>query len=484
MKIRTAIFGVYVAASALGFAVLMAFILKEVRPRYVESMRRTLGDTAALLAVLAEADLERRADATLADAWRGNLGALERASGALRVYVTDTRGVVVFDSAGGADVGRDYTRRPEMALYFKNKYETADNVDLVNGELRVTAAVRREGTTVGWVGVARSLNSVTEAILRARLRLIAGGLAVAALMTAAGWWIATKLTGSLERLTAYAVAVRDGKEAKPPVSRASEVAALAKAFEEMRLALEGKAYVERYTQALAHEVKAPLSAIRGAAELLQEELPAEERARFLVHLRTESGRIEQIVERMLRLAALEARRGLEEAEWVEPVAVAREAVDALRPVWVARGVEVRVVEAGAGTGGGRDVGMGEEGEGAELRVKGEVFLLVQAVVNLVQNAVEFSPAGGVVTVSVERGDVEGRSWARVVVDDAGPGVPAFARERIFERFYSLPRPEGGRKSTGLGLSFVREIAALHGGTVTVENRAGGGTRAVLGLPAV
>ena len=146
MKIRTAIFGVYVAASALGFAVLMAFILKEVRPRYVESMRRTLGDTAALLAVLAEADLERRADATLADAWRGNLGALERASGALRVYVTDTRGVVVFDSAGGADVGRDYTRRPEMALYFKNKYETADNVDLVNGELRVTAAVRREGT--------------------------------------------------------------------------------------------------------------------------------------------------------------------------------------------------------------------------------------------------------------------------------------------------------------------------------------------------
>ena len=302
MKIRTAIFGVYVAASALGFAVLMAFILKEVRPRYVESMRRTLGDTAALLAVLAEADLERRADATLADAWRGNLGALERASGALRVYVTDTRGVVVFDSAGGADVGRDYTRRPEMALYFKNKYETADNVDLVNGELRVTAAVRREGTTVGWVGVARSLNSVTEAILRARLRLIAGGLAVAALMTAAGWWIATKLTGSLERLTAYAVAVRDGKEAKPPVSRASEVAALAKAFEEMRVALEGKAYVERYTQALAHEVKAPLSAIRGAAELLQEELPAEERARFLVHLRTESGRIEQIVERMLRLA--------------------------------------------------------------------------------------------------------------------------------------------------------------------------------------
>jgi two-component system, OmpR family, sensor histidine kinase CreC len=388
---------------------------------------------------------------------------LERASGGLRVYVTDTRGIVAFDSAGGVDVGRDYTRRPEIAAYFRDNYDARDNVDLVDGELRVTAPVTRNGETVGLVGVARPLRTVTEAILRARLRLVAGGLVVAALMTAAGWWIASKLTHSLERLTAYAVAVRDGKEARPPASRASEVAALAKAFEEMRVALEGKAYVERYTQALAHEVKAPLSAIRGAAELLQEELPAEERAKFLANLRTESARVEQIVERMLRLAALEARRGLEAAACVSAGDVAKEAVEALRPVWTARGIDVRltVVE-------------------ADARVRGEVFLLVQAVVNLVQNAVEFSMADGVVDVTVECGE----GCVRVVVDDEGPGVPAFALDRIFERFYSLPRPNGGRKSTGLGLSFVREIAGLHAGRVEVVNRMEGGTRAVLILPVV
>lgn len=474
MKIRTAIFGVYVLASALGFAVLMAFILKEVRPRYVESMRRTLADTAALLAVMAEADLERRPDATLADAWRGNLGALERASGALRVYVTDARGIVAFDSAGGADVGKDYTRRPEVAAYFKNNYseEDVDNVDLVNGELRVTAPVRRAGEVVGLVGVARPLSSMTEAILRARLRLIAGALAVAAIMVAAGWWIAAKLTGSLERLTAYAEAVRDGKEARPPESRASEVAALARAFEEMRVALEGKAYVERYTQALAHEVKAPLSAIRGAAELLQEELPAEERARFLENLRTESARMQRIVERMLRLAALEARRGLEGVERVAMTAVVKEAAEAMRAVAAAREIAVRVEGDASGA------------EGA--RVRGEVFLLVQAVVNLVQNAVGFSPAGGadvVVRVEREAGEPGAKDWwVCVVVEDGGPGVPDFAKERIFERFYSLPRPDGGRKSTGLGLSFVREIAALHGGSVEVTNRAEGGARAVLRVP--
>jgi two-component system sensor histidine kinase CreC len=461
VKIRTAIFGVYVAASAMGFAVLMAFILKEVRPRYVESMRSTLNDTAALLAVMLEADLDGKPEANLAEAWRGNLGALERASGALRVYVTDTRGIVAFDSAGGADVGRDYTRRPEIEEYFKSRYGAPDNVDLVNGELRVTAPVRRSGSLVGLVGVARPLNSVTEAILHARLRLVAGSLVVAVLMTAAGWWIAAKLTRSMERLTAYAVAVRDGKEARPPESRASEVAALGRAFEEMRVALEGKAYVERYTQALAHEVKAPLSAIRGAVELLQEELPAEERVRFLAHLRTESGRMEQIVERMLKLAALEARRGLEGAECVEMGGVAREAVEALRAVWVAKGIDVRLTV-----------------ENGDLRVTGEAFLLVQAVVNLVQNAVEFSPQGGAVEVEV-RAEA---GFVSVVVMDEGPGVPEFARERIFERFYSLPRPEGGRKSTGLGLSFVHEIAALHGGSIEVGNRKEGGTRAVLRLP--
>ena len=437
MKIRTAIFGVYVAASAAGFAVLMAFILKEVRPRYVESMRGTLGDTATLLAVMMEGDLARQPDADLAKVWKENGSALEKASGALRVYVTDARGSVVFG--------------------------TAKNPDASVAEVRVTAPVKAGAEVVGFVGVARPLSTVTEAIWHARVRLMAGGVAVALFMMAAGWWIASKLTHSLERLTEYALAVRDGKAARPPESRASEVAALAKAFEEMRVALEGKAYVEHYTQALAHELKAPLSAIRGAAELLQESMPAEERAKFLAHLRVESARIQQIVDRMLELAALEVRRGLEGAELLSASECAREVVEALRSAWQTRGLSVRIETV-------KDV--------EAVQVRGEKFLVVQALTNLVQNAVEFSPDGGVIVVRVES---EGKR-VRWVIEDDGPGVPEFARERIFERFYSLPRPASGRKSTGLGLSFVREIALLHGGEVTVENRAEGGARAVLVLP--
>jgi two-component system sensor histidine kinase CreC len=69
----------------------------------------------------------------------------------------------------------------------------------------------------------------------------------------------------------------------------------------------------------------------------------------------------------------------------------------------------------------------------------------------------------------------------VQVEDQGPGVPDFAVERIFERFYSLPRPDGGR-SSGMGLSFVREVASLHGGTASLRNREQGGALAELRLP--
>ena len=110
---------------------------------------------------------------------------------------------------------------------------------------------------------------------------------------------------------------------------------------------------------------------------------------------------------------------------------------------------------------------------------GEKVLLREALVNLLQNALDFSPAGGRVVLRV------GGGLGRVefAVEDAGTGVPEYALPRVFARFYSLPRPDGGRKSTGLGLSLVREIAHLHGGEAALANRPGGGARAEFWVPA-
>lgn len=107
-------------------------------------------------------------------------------------------------------------------------------------------------------------------------------------------------------------------------------------------------------------------------------------------------------------------------------------------------------------------------------VRGDPVLLRQALANLVQNAIEFAPRGSAIAV-----EVAGGGPATVAIADRGPGIPDFARDKVFDRFYSLPRPDTGRKSTGLGLTFVREVAQLHRGEVALVPRPGGGAVATL-----
>jgi two-component system sensor histidine kinase CreC len=115
---------------------------------------------------------------------------------------------------------------------------------------------------------------------------------------------------------------------------------------------------------------------------------------------------------------------------------------------------------------------------AEASVDGDALLLQRAVGNLLDNALDFSPDGGTVDVTLTGGS---RSLD-ISVRDHGPGIPDYADDKVFEKFYSLARPHNQRKSTGLGLPFVREIAELHGGRVTLRNAEGGGAVAVLSLP--
>ncbi|HTJ77385.1 MAG TPA: ATP-binding protein [Rariglobus sp.] len=444
MKIRTAIFVVYVAASAVGFAVLMRFILAEVRPRYVAAVRLNMQDTARLLA----SALAGRTPAQAAQALGGPAG--------FRRRVLGPEGRALFDShEAEAPTPAAYDARTR-SLGARLLDEEPDRDDL---DIAVTAPVQLAGGIGAQLVLSRSFRSVDAVIWAERRKLAAVAMLIAAVMVVAGWWIAAKLTDSLERLTAYAQSVRDGRPVRPPPSRAVEIAALTQAFEEMRETLEGRKHAERYTQALAHEVKAPLAAIRGAAELLDESMPADERRKFLANIRTESARIHQIIERLLELSSLEARKALQQTAPVEVTELLHEAAAVLAPAGAAVGVTLRV-------------------EGVAATIRGERVLLREALVNLLQNAQEFSAAGGEVRLRAEAAG--GR--VTITVDDDGPGVPDFALPRVFERFYSLPRPGGTRKSTGLGLALVREIAHLHGGDVTLANRREGGARATLWVP--
>ena len=110
-------------------------------------------------------------------------------------------------------------------------------------------------------------------------------------------------------------------------------------------------------------------------------------------------------------------------------------------------------------------------------IHGDPFLIRQAIDNLYRNALDFSPPGGTILVKVRA--LEGCTF--IEISDQGPGIPDYVGERVFERFFSLPRPETGQKSTGLGLNFAREVAELHNGSLVLENREPG-IRARLSLP--
>ncbi|NLA66635.1 MAG: two-component system sensor histidine kinase CreC, partial [Gammaproteobacteria bacterium] len=106
-------------------------------------------------------------------------------------------------------------------------------------------------------------------------------------------------------------------------------------------------------------------------------------------------------------------------------------------------------------------------------------LLRQALENLVDNAIAHSPPRGTVAMALR---ALGDGVVLEVVDD-GAGIPDYALDQVFERFYSLPRPGGGGRSSGIGLTFVAEVAQLHGGRAWLRNRDGGGAVAGIGLPA-
>lgn len=473
LRLRLALF--LVSVFCLGEWLIVRTALNEVKPRYLESMEESLVDASRLLAALLETQL--RAGTPDPEPLRSALASVRRHEFVaqvyslrktqldLRVYATDAIGRVVFDSDGGRDEGADYSAWLDVKRTLAGAYGAratqaipGDNESLV---IYIAAPIRHGERIVGVLSLGKPTRSINTLVAAAQRRVLLGacigGLGLlAALLVAANWVIAP-----LERLTAYARAVRDGRPAPLPPLPGRTLQELGTAFAEMRESLEGKKHVERTTQALAHGIKAPLAAVRGAAELLGEEMPAEERRRFLDNLRAESVRIEQIVERLLQLSALEARSTLLSPERLEAAALCAEVADGFRSAGRAAGVELVVAAESAGV------------------VRGERALLREALSNLVQNAVEFSPRGGRVTLGarLECGRVE---W---VVEDQGPGVPDYALARVFERFYSLERPATGRKSTGLGLALVREIAHLHGGEAEVVNRSAGGARAVLRLPA-
>jgi two-component system sensor histidine kinase CreC len=382
----------------------------------------------------------------------------------MRVYITDREGILLFDSRHIDPPGTDYSKWRDVALTLAGQYGArATQVDAKVSDssvLYVAAPIQVKGEIAGVLTVAKPSSAINAFIRDARPRIFKVGLLSLAAAVFLSLLVSAWIARPIKRLIRYADDIRQGRRVMLPALGRTEVGELGAAFERMREALEGKKYAEQYVQKLTHEIKSPLSAIRGAAELLKEDMPAAQRQRFLTNIRQETGRIQNLIDRMLALSAIEGMKNLQRIESLSAAALIRKVVEEKKVVLDQKKITVHI-----------------RGEDA-VKVRGDHFLLHQALSNLLQNAVDFSLQGSEIDIETDHNG----KYLYFSVSDSGPGVPDYAREKVFDKFFSLQRPDGGRKSTGLGLNFVREVALLHAGDIRLENRATAGTRAVLSLP--
>ncbi|TCW79601.1 two-component system sensor histidine kinase CreC [Burkholderia sp. SRS-46] len=471
-------FGFFLIVGLAALITLRVFV-QEVKPGVREAMEDTLVDTAQVLATLAADDMAsghigdgafaRQLEKLHASPVGAEVWGMRKDTISYRIYVTDARGIVRYDSAGGA-VGQDYSHWNDVYRTLRGQYGArstrSDPDDDSSTVMHVAAPIRKGGEIIGVLTIAKPNQAVAPFIARSQRKILLYG----ALLMGGAILIGVACTGwlviGLRRLQRYARAIAAGERADMPLQGANELAELGRAVETMHQRLEDRQYVENYIHTLTHEMKSPLAAISGAAELLQEEMPVANRRRFADNIRRQAGRLEQMIRKLLALAEVEQKQRLSVREPVALAPLLEQLLDDAEPRARKRGVTLQLDPPAT------DVG----------HVEGDPFLLRQALGNLLDNALDFAPPGSAVTIAAQRQAAGRTSVAVIRVTDDGPGIPDYAMARVFERFYSLPRPDGQDRSTGLGLCFVREVAMLHHGSIALANRTEGGACATLTLP--
>ncbi|NNE91652.1 MAG: two-component system sensor histidine kinase CreC [Verrucomicrobiales bacterium] len=480
MRLTLLIIAGFLAIAAGGFFFLMSTLRQDVERMYSQAAEEPLVDFAHLLAALIEQDVEAgkidpaRFRESLQNAFDREFSAeiyqLKKSTIQTNVYVTDRNGIVIYDSEAGKREGEDYSQFNDVYLVHQGKYGVrSTRTDPENSESTVffiAAPIFHNDQLVGTLTVSRPENAMAPFAQDSREKILRWSLIAGVIVAVLGAIWTYALVSPIGGLTRHARQVAAGEQTSVPETGLAEIRSLSRALENMRRELEGKHYVENYVQALTHELKSPLAAIRGAAELIDENMPPEKRERFLENILAETSRSEDLVRRLVQLAALESQTGLAKRERLDFAKLVREEIAECKNRLGSAGISLETY------------GLDER-----LSIEGDPLMLQIAVRNLLSNAIDFSPESDSsirVSVAKDKGEISLR------IRDDGPGIPDYATERIFERFYSLKHNAraDGRKGSGLGLCFVKEAAELHGGSIEVKNRGPQipGSEAVLRLP--
>jgi two-component system, OmpR family, sensor histidine kinase CreC len=383
-----------------------------------------------------------------------------------RLLVYDPTGRVIFDTKGIA-TNQDFSKLEDVRHALNGRYGSRWELDKPHKRVNIfsTLPVFVDGKTVGAVSVSKSTNRIRNFISRALEGFIWPGVIALVLAAAMAYVLSAYITRIIWDLAWRAERVAAGESnVRLETWTRSELGTLARAVERMREKLEGKAYVEEMATNLSHELKTPLAAIRGSAELL--EGPASDdpaaRAKFLANIQSEVGRLDRIVTELLKLSRIEAHPAGTEVAPID----ARSAAIEIAEMYQRRAA---------------DLGLEFRSEIAEnaLPVRIAEMQLKQLLTNLLDNALQFTAAGRTVLFRAARKESE----IEFEVRDEGAGIEPELQPKIFDRFFTTANPRTGNRGTGLGLAIVKSIVTANGGTISVESELGRGSTFVVTFPA-
>ena len=375
------------------------------------------------------------------------------------VYVTNATGEVIFDSTG-YNLGADYSQWRDVRLTLEGEYGARTSFrDLAHTEdddekiMVVAAPLKSAGKIIGVVSVVKSINSLEGHLLTESEQLKHYTLILVMIAILVSYFLSQWFTHSLKKISDYATTMALGKKTEQPQFWDKRLDNLSGSVTNLRNQLDGKEYVENYIHSLTHELKTPITSIRGAAELLLEDMPPEEQKRFISNIHASNSRMAQLVDKMLSLAKLESQTELVDSVDFDLSSTIERLLEERQAILSQKSIQLSFVQ-------------------QTYTVNGDRILIRQAIANLLDNAIDFCSPNGKIEI-ILGGEQGIRSDYQVSIFNQGDLIPDYALPRIYERFFSLPRNHNdsliNAKSTGLGLSFVQEIMKLHHGQIDVEN---------------
>ena len=450
----------------LGLWIMSYTFNQQVKPNVRQVVEDTLAENANIIAMLVAEDVyENKVNTVQFDAkiqnalnrklnaniWQHNKKEINQ-----QIYITDAKGIVIYDSQGIA-TGQDYSRWNDVYLTLQGKYgvrstrsyegDPNSSTMFIAAPIYYQTAQNQQQKLIGVVSIGKPNSSVQPYIQRAEDQLLRQAAWITLLSLFLASLVAYWLKHSIDRVRKYAQALAPVNQT-PYFRSAKELNQVAQAVENMREKLEDRAYVEHYVNTLTHELKGPLTAIQASAELLKEDLPLNDQQQFAQHIHAQSQRLKLLIDRMLLLTRLEKSKHQIELQNFNLSKLIQQVLDQQASQLQSKKIQCLL-----------DIE-------ANCMIHADRFWLQQTIANILDNALDFSAESSKILIQLHR---QAHQSIQLQIFNEGEWIPEYALSQVFDTYFSLPRPITQQRSSGIGLSIVKQVIEQHHGQIQIQN---------------